>query len=130
MGDNLGQVRLGSASVNVMARYDSESKGTMASLRDLSLPFMGAESVGNIGDILVQGGRNSLDHEGGKRVLTVSANYQGMDVVGAVGNAKTALELQRLPTGVTLSFEGNYKSQKENSQKTGPGIHAWNRNDF
>ena len=99
MGDNLGQVRLGSASVNVMARYDSESKGTMASLRDLSLPFMGAESVGNIGDILVQGGRNSLDHEGGKRVLTVSANYQGMDVVGAVGNAKTALELQRLPTG-------------------------------
>ncbi|MEK7192603.1 MAG: efflux RND transporter permease subunit, partial [Patescibacteria group bacterium] len=117
MGDNLGQVRLGSASVNVMARYDSESKGTMASLRDLSLPFMGAESVGNIGDILVQGGRNSLDHEGGKRVLTVSANYQGMDVVGAVGNAKTALELQRLPTGVTLSFEGNYNSQKENSQR-------------
>ena len=117
MGDNLGQVRLGSASVNVMARYDAESKGTMASLRDLSLPFMGAESVGNIGDILVQGGRNSLDHEGGKRVLTVSANYQGTDVVGAVGNAKTALESQKLPTGVTLSFEGNYQSQKENSQR-------------
>lgn len=117
MGDNLGQVRLGSASVNVIARYDPESKGTMASLRDLSLPFMGAESLGNVGDILVQGGRNSLDHEGGKRVLTVSANYQGTDVVGAVGNAKTALESQKLPTGVTLSFEGNYKSQKENSQR-------------
>lgn len=117
MGDNLGQVRLGSASVNVIARYDSESKGTMASLRDLSLPFMGAPSVGSVGDILIQGGRNSLDHEGGKRVLVVSANYQGSDVVGAVGNAKTALESQKLPTGVTLSFEGNYKSQKENSQR-------------
>jgi CzcA family heavy metal efflux pump len=117
MGDNLGQVRLGSASVNVIARYDAESKGTMASLRDLSLPFMGAKSVGSVGDILVQGGRNSLDHEGGKRVLVVSANYQGTDVVGAVGNAKTALESQKLPTGVTLSFEGNYKSQKENSQR-------------
>ncbi len=117
MGDNLGQVRLGPASVNVIARYDTESKGTMASLRDLSLPFMGAESLGSVGDILVEGGRNSQDHEGGKRVLVVSANYQGSDVVGAVGRAKTALESQKLPTGITLSFEGNYKSQKDNSQR-------------
>ena len=117
MGDNLGQVRLGPASVNVIARYDAESKGTMASLRDLSLPFMGAESLGSIGDVLVQGGRNSLDHEGGKRVLVVSANYQGSDVVGAVERVKTAVESEKLPTGITLSFEGNYKSQKENSQR-------------
>ncbi len=117
MGDNLGQVRLGPASVNVVARYDAESKGTMASLRDLSLPFMEAQSLGSVGDILVEGGRNSQDHEGGKRVLVVSANYQGSDVVGAVEKAKTALESQKLPTGVTLSFEGNYKSQKENSQR-------------
>ena len=117
MGDTIGQVRLGPASVNVVARYDAESKGTMASLRDLSLPFMGAESSGSIGDILVEGGRNSQDHEGGKRVLVVSANYQGTDVVGAVGKAKSSLEKQKLPTGITLSFEGNYKSQKENSQR-------------
>ncbi|OGH92594.1 MAG: hypothetical protein A2563_02870 [Candidatus Magasanikbacteria bacterium RIFOXYD1_FULL_40_23] len=117
MGDNLGQVRLGPASVDVIARYDAESKGTMASLRDLSLPFMGAPSLGSVGDILVEGGRNSQNHEGGKRVLVVSANYQGTDVVGAVGRAKTALESQKLPTGITLSFEGNYKSQKENSQR-------------
>lgn len=117
MGDTIGQVRLGAASVNVVARYDAESKGTMASLRDLSLPFMRAESLGSVGDILIEGGQNSLDHEGGKRVLVVSANYQGSDVVGAVGNAKATLESQKLPTGVTLSFEGNYKSQKENSQR-------------
>ncbi len=117
MGDNLGQVRLGPASVNVIARYDVESKGSMASLRDLALPFMGAASVGSVGDVRLEGGRNSIDHEGGKRVLVVSANYQGTDVVGAVGGAKRALESQKLPTGVTLSFEGNYKSQKENSQR-------------
>ncbi|MBI2888664.1 MAG: efflux RND transporter permease subunit [Candidatus Liptonbacteria bacterium] len=117
MGDRLGQVRLGPASVDVVARYDAESKGTMESLRDLSLPFMGAESLGNVGDVRVEGGRNSQDHEGGKRVLVVSANYRGADVVGAVGNAKSSLEAQRLPVGVTLSFEGNYKSQKESSQR-------------
>ncbi len=117
MGDSLGQVRLGSASVDVVARFDAESKDSMAALRDLALPFMGAESMGSIGDIRVEGGRNRFDHEGGKRVLIVSANYQGTDVVGAVVNAKTSLESQKLPVGVTLSFEGNYKSQKESSER-------------
>lgn len=116
MGDTLGQVRLGPASVDVVARYDAESKGSMSSLRDLSLPFMGAESLGSAGDIRIEGGQNSIDHEGGKRVLVVSANYQGTDVVGAVGGAKASLESQKLPVGVTLSFEGNYKSQQDSSR--------------
>jgi HME family heavy-metal exporter len=70
-----------------------------------------------VGDVRVEGGRNSLDHEGGKRVLVVSANYQGSDVVGAVGRAKTAIEARKFPVGITFSFEGNYKSQKENSYR-------------
>lgn len=117
MGDKLGQVRLGPASVDVVSRFDLESRGSMESIRDIALPFMGAESLGSIGDVRVEGGRNSVDHEGGKRVLVVSANYQGTDVVGAVGAAKQALEAQKLPVGTSLSFEGNYKSQKENSQR-------------
>ena len=117
MGDTFGQVRLGPAAVDVVARFDIESKGTMASLRDLTLPFVGAESLGSIGDVRVEGGRNSLDHEGGKRVLVVSANYNGSDIVGAVDSAISALESQKMPVGVTLSFEGNYKSQKESSRQ-------------
>lgn len=117
MGDNLGQVRLGSASVDVVARYDVESKGTMASVRDLALPYAGAESLGSVGDVRIEGGRNSIDHEGGKRVLTVSANYQGNDVAGAVGRAKSAIEKGKLPVGTTLSFEGDYKSQSESSRQ-------------
>ncbi|MBI5138879.1 MAG: efflux RND transporter permease subunit [Candidatus Vogelbacteria bacterium] len=117
MGDKLGQVRLGPASVNVVTYFDPESKGNIESLRDLALPFMGAASLGSVGDVRIEGGRNSLDHEGGKRVLIVSANYQGKDVVGAVGAAKSAVEKEKLPVGVTLSFEGNYKSQKESSAR-------------
>ncbi|MFZ2167342.1 MAG: efflux RND transporter permease subunit [Minisyncoccia bacterium] len=117
MGDTLGQVRLGAASVDVVARYDAESKGTMASVRDLALPYMNAGSLGSIADVRVEGGRNNIDHEGGKRVLTVSANYQGTDVAGAVGRAKAILESKKLPVGVSLSFEGDYKSQKESSRQ-------------
>ena len=117
MGDRLAQVRLGPASVDVVARFDPESKGSMESIRDVSLPFMGAESLGSVGDIRIEGGRNNIDHEGGKRVLVVSANYQGKDVAGAVGAAKNLIEKQKLPVGVSLSFEGDYKSQKESSQR-------------
>lgn len=117
MGDVFGQVRLGSASVDVVARYDAESKDSTSALRDLALPFMQAPSIGSVGDVQIEGGRNSLDHEFGKRVLVVSANYQGSDIVGAVEGAKKSIEAGKLPVGVTLSFEGNYKSQKESSQR-------------
>ncbi len=117
MGDTLGQVRLGSASVDVVARYDSESKGAMSSLRDLSLPYQNAASLGSVADVRVEGGLNSVDHEGGKRVLVVSANYAGRDIVGEVGAAKDALLSGKLPVGVTLSFEGDYQSQKESTRR-------------
>lgn len=117
MGDTLGAVRLGAASVDVVARYDAESKGAMSSLRDLSLPFMGAASLGSVADVRVEGGRNSVDHENGKRVLAVTANYQGSDLVGEVGAVKLALESGKLPVGTTLSFEGNYQSQKESTRR-------------
>jgi HME family heavy-metal exporter len=117
MGDTLGQVRLGGASVDVVARFDLESKGTMASLRDIALPFENVSSLGLAGDVTVAGGRNRYTHEAGKRVLIVSANYEGTDIVGAVENAKSTLDSERLPNGVTLSYEGTYKSQKESTRR-------------
>lgn len=117
MGDRLGQVRLGPASVNVVAYFDAESKNSMAALRDLAVPFMGIESMSDVGDVRLEDGRTSIDHEAGKRVLIVSANYQGKDVVGAVDAAKREIESKRLPDSITLSFEGNYKSQKESAER-------------
>ena len=116
LGTPLGQVQLGAEQVNVVARYDLSSRGNAAALRDLALPFEGVTSLGQAGDIRLEGGRNRLSHEGGKRVVVVSANYQGRDVVGAVAKAKQSIESKTIPTGITLSFEGTYKSQKENSR--------------
>ncbi len=119
MGSEVGQVRLGAASVNVVARYDAESKGNTLALRDLSLPFEGAGSLGNAADIKIEGGRNRFSHEGGKRTLVVSSNYQGSDIVGDVEKVKTTIDAIKLPVGVTVSYEGTYKSQKENSKRLG-----------
>ena len=117
LGAPVGQVQLGSARVDVVARYDQSSKGNATALRDLSLPFEGVPSLGSAADIRLEGGRNRLGHEGGKRVMVVSANYQGDDIVGAVGTAKRVIESKKLPTGVSVSFEGTYQSQQENSRR-------------
>lgn len=116
MGSTVGQVRLGPASVDVIARYDSESRNSL-SLRDLSLPFVNAESLGSVADAKIESGKNRFSHEGGKRTLVVSSNYQGRDIVGDVEKIKEILTKTKLPTGVTVSYEGTYKSQKENSRR-------------
>ncbi len=118
LGTELGQVQLGSARVTVMARYDIYSRGNADALSSLSLPFEGVNTLaGGTSDIKLEAGRNRFSHEGGKRILVVSANYQGSDIVGAVERVKTNLETQQLPAGVTLSYEGTYKSQKESSTR-------------
>ncbi len=119
LGVSLGQVQLNNARVDVVARYDRTSRGNASALRDLALPFEGADSLGSAAEVRLEGGRNRLSHDGGRRVLVVSANYQGRDIVGAVDKAKQTIEASQLPMGVTLSFEGTYKSQKENSQRLG-----------
>lgn len=117
LGVSLGQVRIDAAQVDVVARYDVATRGNAQALSDLPLPFEEAESLGAAAEIRLEGGRNRLSHEGGQRVLVVSANYQGGDIVGAVEAAKQSIESQELPENVTLSFEGTYKSQKENSKR-------------
>lgn len=119
MGMPIGQVQLGAARVDVVARFnlfDSASKSNASAIRDLPLPFTEVPSLGGAADIRLEGGRNRLSHEANKRVLVVSANYQGSDIVSAIESAKTILDKEKLPTGITLSFEGTYKSQKENSR--------------
>ncbi len=117
MGDAAGQVRLGTAVIDVVPRFDSESKGSIVALRDLALPFANAPSLGSVGEMTLSGGINRVSHEAGRRVLVVFANYQGRDIVGAVENARSTLTTQKLPDGTSLSFEGTYKSQKESSRR-------------
>ncbi len=115
LGESVGQVQLGSAQVPVVVRYDSLTKGNMSALRNLSFAGDQVSTLSDTSDVQIQGGRNRLGHEAGKRVMTVSANYQGKDIVGAVAKAKENLESQKMPQGIMLSFEGTYKSQQENS---------------
>jgi CzcA family heavy metal efflux pump len=117
LGKDIGQVQKDGARINVVLRFDQSSKGNATALRDLSLPIESLGSLSDAGDIKIEGGRNKYSHEGGKRVINVTANYQGKDIVGAVENVKKVMDTKQLKTGITISYEGTYKSQKENSTR-------------
>ncbi len=114
LGNNVGEVIEGLQRIPVVTKLDNESRGSFSGLRDTTFPeFSGA--LGDIASIEVNEGRNRISHEGGKRVVVISANYEGKDVVGAVDEVKKNLEDRNAPENTTISYEGTYKSQKENS---------------
>ncbi len=118
MGDVLATVPVENQRINVVMRYDLVSRGNAQALGDLSLPFgEGGESVGSVAEVRIEAGRNRYSHEGSRRMLVVSANYQGNDIVGAIDAVKKNLDSEQQPTGIIISYEGTYQSQKENSQR-------------
>ena len=119
LGVRIGQVQEGGARTDVVLRYDPSWRGNSDGIRDLSLPFEGVEALGNVAELRLDAGRNKFSHEGGKRVLVVSAGYDGGNIVGAVEAVKQTMDKEKLPSGQTILYEGTYKSQKENSQRLG-----------
>ncbi|MBI2645114.1 efflux RND transporter permease subunit [Candidatus Uhrbacteria bacterium] len=120
MGEQLGQVPLGNQRIPVLLRYNLASRGNAQAIADLPLPSSESESLaGSAADVRIEGGRNRYTHEGSRRVLVVSANYQGSNIVGAIDAVKKRMDEKKLPTGTLISYEGTYKSQKENSVRLG-----------
>lgn len=119
LGVKIGQVQEGSARTAVTLRYDPSWRGNSDGIRDLAVPFAGVDVLGNAAVLKLDAGRNRFSHEGGKRVLVVSANYQGGNIIGAVDSVKSQIESLKLPEGQFVSYEGTYKSQKENSLRLG-----------
>lgn len=116
IGNKVGEIVSGLQRIPVVTKLDNESRNSFAGLRDTAIGEANM-NLGNLSSIEFSEGRTSISHEGGKRVVVVSANYEGGDIVGAVDNAKAILESQTQPENITTSYEGTYQSQKENSSK-------------
>lgn len=114
LGNSVGEVLDGLQRIPIVTKLDNESRNSFGGLRDTSVSEIGS-SIGNVSAIEIAEGRNKITHEGGKRVVVVSANYEGKDIVGAVETVKSKLEAGKHPENITVSYEGTYKSQKENS---------------
>lgn len=116
IGNKVGEIVSGLQRISVVTKFDSESRSSFGGLRDTTIGGA-AMNVGNLASIEFNEGRTSISHEGGKRVVIVSANYEGGDIIGAVDAAKEILDNSSRPENITTSYEGTYQSQKENSTR-------------
>lgn len=116
IGNKVGEVVDGLKRISVVTRLDNESKNSFSGLRDTTFPQIG-DSVSSVATVGFSEGRTTISHEGGKRTVVVSANYEGGDIVGTVERVKQELEESVKPENITVSFEGTYQSQKENSTR-------------
>jgi HME family heavy-metal exporter len=116
IGVQVGEDRTGIARVPIVARVKTDALVNPESLQDLAV---NNTLISNVGTIRISTGKNRINHEGGKRFITVSANYNGTNVVGAVEAVVQAFKERRLETGLSLSYEGTYQSQKDSSRILG-----------
>lgn len=116
IGVQVGEERKSNERIPIVARLNTSANNNPESLQDVVIDGL---EIDNLGVIKVENGKNRINHEGGKRFITISANYNGDDIVGAVQSVIDEFASKKLETGLSISYEGNYKSQKESSRTLG-----------
>jgi len=115
-GDVVGQTYQGSQVVDVIAILDRDSRDSVTKVGDLPLRAPGGAYVAlrQIADVHERAGRYQVQHEGGQRLATVTANVAGGYVASFVAKAKAAIATKlELPPGIWLSFAGTAEAQAQ-----------------
>ena len=115
-GDVVGQSYEGNRVFNVIAILDTESRNSVAKVANLPLrtPAGNYVMLQQIADVYQVAGRYQVQHLGGQRVQTVTANVLGRDVTSFVADARKAIAKHvQLPPGIHLEFAGSAQAQAE-----------------
>ncbi len=113
-GQGAGQVYQGNRVFDVSVILPPAARRDVATLRALPIrnPDGAYVPLGQLADLYETDGREVVQHDGGRRVETVTANVAGADVVGFVraAQAKLAHDVQ-LPAGSYVEFAGTAEEQ-------------------
>jgi CzcA family heavy metal efflux pump len=112
-GAVVGQSYEGNRTLNVIVILDPLHRARETRIGDLPLRspdgrFVRLEQVAHIHP---SAGRYEVQHQGGQRLQTVTANVHGRDVLGFVDEAKRRLASVALPAGTHLEFAGEAQEQ-------------------
>ncbi len=108
-GDVVGQTYEGNRVFNVLALLDRHRRNDVARIGDLPLRSPGGSFVllKQIAEIYQAAGRYQVQHDGARRLQTVTANVKGPDVVSFVAAAERAIAAKvQLPAGTYIQFSG------------------------
>lgn len=115
-GDVVGQVYPGSRVSDVLVILDAKSRRSITDVGNLPLrsPEGTQVPLRQIADIYETSGRYQVQHQGGQRMQTVTADVAGGDVESFVGQAKTRIAAEvKLPPGTYISFAGAAEAQAQ-----------------
>ena len=118
-GDVVGQTYEGNQVFNVIAILDGASRDNISKVGDLPLRSPGGTYVllKQIADIYEAAGRYQVQHEGARRLQTVTANVAGNDIASFVQAAKSAIAAKvQLPAGTYLQFAGAAEAQSQSQR--------------
>ena len=118
-GDVVGQAYEGEAVFNVIALLDPASRASVTAVGDLPLRGPGGAYVflRQVADIYEAAGRYQVQHDGGRRLQTVTASVAGRDVASFARDAETAVRARvPLPPGSYLEFVGAAKAQSQSQR--------------
>ncbi|MGH9468706.1 MAG: efflux RND transporter permease subunit [Terriglobia bacterium] len=114
-GDIAGQIYQGDRVFNVSVILDPSDRRTVAGISDL--PLRGPDGnyipLGQLADIYETSGRYIIQHEGARRVETVTCNVEGGDLSAFLAEAHRRLSRISFPPGTYVSFGGTIQAQAQ-----------------
>ena len=117
-GDVVGQAYEGEAVFNVTALLDPASRASVAAVGDLPLRGPGGTVfLRQVADIYEAAGRYQVQHDGGRRLQTVTASVAGRNVASFARDAEAAIRARvRLPPSGYLEFAGAAQAQSQSQR--------------
>lgn len=114
-GDIVGQVYQGNQVFDVSVILDAKDRRGISEIA--SLPLRGPDGnyvrLQQIADIYETSGRYIIQHQGGRRVETITCNVRGRGVPSFVSDARRQLSHLQLATGNYIDFSGTAEAQAQ-----------------
>ncbi|RIL07217.1 MAG: CusA/CzcA family heavy metal efflux RND transporter [Proteobacteria bacterium] len=114
-GRVVGQVLDGQRTYDVYVWYGEQFRGDVGAIRGLLVDTPSGEKVplSLLADVEEAKGPNIINRENVRRRIVVSANVSDRDLGSTVADMQAAVERIALPPGYSVSFEGQFESQRE-----------------
>jgi len=105
----------GDRQVAVRVRFPASTRSDPAAVKNIPIQAPGGFTVplGSLGTSELHAGSTESNREDQRRLVSVTAGLEGVDLGTAVAQVQSLLSKVNLPPGVTVQLGGQYKSQTE-----------------
>ncbi|HEV2423851.1 MAG TPA: efflux RND transporter permease subunit [Terriglobia bacterium] len=118
-GDVTGQIYQGSQIFDVSVFLDPADRQSVEAVSDLRLrgPDGNYVALGQLADVYETSGRYVIQHDGGRRLETVTLNVPGEDLSAFLREAQRRLSRISFPAGAYVAFAGTTEAQARSRQE-------------